>query len=459
MEHITFDEIINAIDGEEYIKSNYMEYKSVSTDTRKIPKDSIFIALKGENFNANNFVKEASEKGASLCIVDEIKFDSSHLNPNTSIIKVENTKKALLKLAAYYRKKLNLKVIGITGSTGKTSTKDLVAAALSGKYKVFKTKGNFNNEIGLPLMIFQLDDSYDIAVLEMGMSNLNEIHNLAEVAEPDIALITNIGVSHLENLKTRENILKAKMEITDFFNEKSILIINTDNDLLATVENRLYSVLRTGIENGKDFKAVDINLDEKHINFRVVESNSYTSPIINIAIPGKHNILNTLLAIGCSRSLGMSYEEILDGLENLEVTSMRLDIVRGNKFTIIDDSYNASPDSMRAAIEVLATIEGKRKIAVLGTMRELGNTSYDLHKEIGEYAKIKGIDYIYTVGEYSEAYLAGFSNSNNSKNFNNIEEVIEHIKDIVSIEDVILVKASRSMKFENIVNNLKMINC
>jgi UDP-N-acetylmuramoyl-tripeptide--D-alanyl-D-alanine ligase len=456
---MTFEEIVKAVDGEAYIKSEFTSYRSVSTDTRKIPKDSIFIALKGENFNGNNFIEEASEKGAALCIVDEINFDSTRLNPSTSIIKVENTKKALLNLAAFYRKKLTVKMIGITGSTGKTSTKDLVAAALSGKYNVFKTKGNFNNEIGLPLMIFQLDNNYDIAVLEMGMSNLNEIHNLAEVALPDIAIITNVGVSHLENLKTRENILKAKMEITDFFHENSKLIINADNDLLETIDNKQFSILRTGIENGRDFKAVDINLDEKHINFRVVESNGISSPIINISVPGKHNILNALLAIGCSRSLGMNYEEIVRGLQTLEFTSMRLDIVKGKKFTIIDDCYNASPDSMRAAIDVLANLEGKRKVAILGTMRELGDTSYNLHKEIGEYAKFNGVDYVFAVGEFSDAYVEGFGDNNNSKLFENIDDAIEFIKSIVSTDDAILVKASRSMKFENIVNNLKMINC
>lgn len=459
MEHITFDEIIKSVEGEAYLKSQYEVYKSVSTDTRNILQDSIFIALKGENFNGNDYIEEASKKGAALCIVEEINFDSSRLEANTSIIKVENTKKALLKLAAFYRKKLNLMVVGITGSTGKTSTKDLLAAALSGKFKVFKTKGNFNNEIGLPLMIFQLDNSYDIAVLEMGMSNLNEIHNLAEVSIPDIAIITNIGVSHLENLKTRENILKAKMEITDFFNGNSKLIINADNDLLETIGKKDYAVLRTGIENGEDFKAVDIKLDEKHINFRVKENDSCLSPFININIPGKHNILNALLAIGCSRSLGMKYEDIVRGFENLEVTSMRLDIIKGNKFMIIDDCYNASPDSMKAAIDVLVGLEGKKKIAVLGTMRELGETSYHLHKEVGEYAKLKKIDYLIAVGEHSDAYVDGFNISHMSKIFSNNSEAIEFIQSIISHEDVILVKASRSMKFEKIVNNLKIINC
>ena len=229
---LTFNELLKYSNGEVIVDNDNKEFNKLSTDTRKIEKGNIFLALKGENFNGNKYVKEAFSKGASIAIVDEVLFNEEDVDG--VVIKVESGKDALLQIAKGYREKLGLKVVGITGSTGKTSTKDLVSAFLSGKYKVFKTKGNFNNEIGLPLMVLELDSSIDVAVLEMGMSDFNEIHNLVNCARPDIALITNIGVSHIENLKTRDNILKAKMEITDYFNKNNTLVINCEDDKLST---------------------------------------------------------------------------------------------------------------------------------------------------------------------------------------------------------------------------------
>ena len=241
---MTFEELLKYSEGEIILNNKNKKFNKLSTDTRKIEKDNIFLALKGENFNGNKYVKEAFEKGASIAIVDEVLYNEEEING--IVIKVKDTKKALLSIARGYREKLGIKVVAITGSTGKTSTKDLVSAFLSGKYKVFKTKGNFNNEIGLPLMVLELDSSIDVAVLEMGMSNFNEIHNLAECAKPDIAMITNIGVSHIENLKTRENILKDKMEITDFFNKNNILILNSEDDMLQTVNSNMYEIINIG---------------------------------------------------------------------------------------------------------------------------------------------------------------------------------------------------------------------
>lgn len=212
---LNIQEVIEAVNGEIIVKNNDGHFNKISTDTRKIENDNLFVALKGANFNGNTYAVSAIEKGASVVIVDEIKFEKEDLKCKGTVIKVKDTKVALGDLARYYRKKLGIKVVGITGSTGKTSTKDLIAAFLSGKYKVFKTQGNFNNEIGLPLMIFELNKDYDVAVLEMGTSNFGEINTLAGIALPDIAAITNVGVAHIEYLKTRENILKEKMSISD----------------------------------------------------------------------------------------------------------------------------------------------------------------------------------------------------------------------------------------------------
>jgi UDP-N-acetylmuramoyl-tripeptide--D-alanyl-D-alanine ligase len=455
LERMSICEILEAVDGELYLDGKCYEYNDISTDTRKIGKGSVFIALKGENFNGNEFVSEAVKKGAIICLVDEIRFDKQDLDSRVTIIKVEDTKKALRELAKYYRSKLDIKIVGITGSTGKTSTKDLVAAALSGKFRVFKTKGNYNNEIGLPLMIFKLNSAYDVAVLEMGMSNLQEIHRLADIARPDIGIITNVGISHIENLGTRENILKAKMEIADFFNKENLLIINADNDLLSTVSSKEYNLRKIGVEVASDYRGENIILMEDSIAFQVKEFGELNSHPFELPIPGKHNVLNTLMAIACGRELGMEMEDISEGLRNLEVTSMRLDIVRNTDYTIIDDCYNASPDSMKAAIDVEKQVKGSRRIAVLGTMRELGDKAYDAHKDVGEYARLKGIDLLITVGEYNNAYKEGFGWDERYVCFQSTIEAAEYVQNIAMKDDIILVKASRAMKFETIVDRLK----
>jgi UDP-N-acetylmuramoyl-tripeptide--D-alanyl-D-alanine ligase len=458
VENVKLEEIIKAVNGELVITGEKDEYNSVSTDTRKIEKGDIFIALKGENFNGNNFVQTAIEKGASLCIVSEINFDKEKIGKSSYVIKVESTNKALLDLAKYYKSKLDIKVVAITGSTGKTSTKDLVAAVLSEKYKVFKTEGNFNNEIGLPLMIFKLDKSYDIAVLEMGMNHFNEIHNMAEAAKPDIAIITNIGISHIENLGSRENILKAKLEVTDFFSKDSILIVNGDNDLLSNFESDKYKVCKIGTEKKFDFNGENLNLEEESIEFDVLEQGETAYKGFNVNVPGKHNVLNSLTAIACGKVLDMNYEDIQTGIKNLKATSMRLDIIKEKGFTIINDCYNASPDSMKAAIDVMKNVKGKRTIALLGSMRELGNEGYRAHREVSEYAKEKGIDLLFSIGEFSEAYKEGFEeiNKENYKSFLNNEEAAKYIKNIIKDGDIILVKASRAMKLEEIVKELRI---
>lgn len=456
MERITFEEIVKAVAGEVVIDRQPMVFSGVSTDTRKIKDGNIFIALKGEIFNGNDYIPEASEKGAALCIVDEIKYEEDMLQAFTSVILVKDARRALLDLAKYYRSKLSLKVVGITGSTGKTSTKDLVAAAIGARKKVFKTKGNYNNDIGLPLMIFELDQSYEVAVLEMGMNHLGEIHRLAEVAAPDIAMITNVGISHIENLKTRKNILKAKMEITDFFHSGNALIVNYDNDLLRTIDKVPYKLLKVSTEEQAAYTAESINLQEEAVSFSVSGENS--SFRFEIPVPGKHNVSNALLAIACAKELGITFEEINEGFRNLEFTSMRLDIIRTESYTILNDCYNASPDSMVAAIDVLCNLQGDRKIVVLGTMKELGEEAYEAHKKVGAYAKEKGVDILVAVGDFKKAYEDGYGSSKGFQGFEESSEAVKYLHMTLKEKDAVLVKASRTMKFENIVKELQIKN-
>ena len=451
---MNFKELLKWIDGEVLIKTEETKFNKLSTDTRKIETNNIFLALKGENFNGNKYVKEAFDKGASIVIIDEVLIDLNEMEGKGTIIKVRDTSEALLSLAKEYRKKLNIKVVGITGSTGKTSTKDLVAAFLSGKYKVFKTKGNFNNHIGLPLMILELDSSYDVAVLELGMSNLGEIHTLAECARPDIAIITNVGLSHIENLKTRENILKAKLEIVDFFDDNNLLIVNAEDDYLKNLTNMNYKIIKTGLQDGNDYVGSQVTLGEDYTSF--TSEADGVKYVFKLPMIGAHNVLNALLAIATSRALDVTYEEMSNSINNIENTSMRLEFIQGEKFTIINDCYNASPDSMKAALDVLKSRNGKRKIAILGTMNELGEVAKEAHNDVGQYAADK-VDLLIVTGDYKEDYKMGYEREDIII-YNRKDELITSLRDIVKKDDIVLVKASRGIKFEEIVNELKKLN-
>ena len=410
----------------------------------------MFIALKGENFNGNNYVLDAFNKGAKIAIVDEVKCDLNELKEDVALIKVQNTGRALMDLAKFYREKLGLKVVGITGSAGKTSTKDLVAAVLSDKYKVFKTKGNFNNEIGLPLMILELDSTYDVAILEMGMRGLGQIKELAEIASPDLGIITNIGISHIEILKTRENILKAKMEIATFFDKNNTLVVCGNDDFLGALPEAEYKIVKTGV--GENFKigAKNIALEELSSKFTVYDGEKEEE--FSLDMPGEHNISNLMLGIAIAKELGVSFEEMKRGLKNIEATSMRLELIKKDGFSILNDCYNSSPVAVKSAIDVMKNIEGKRRIAVLGTMRELGHKSEEAHEEIGKYAKENGIEKVLCFGNFSENIKEGYGEG--CTVYENKEELIKDLLNIICDGDIILVKASRSLKFEEITKAL-----
>lgn len=334
MDNIKLQDIVKAIGGKLLVEGKQRDFSRVVIDSRKVNKGDIFFAIKGENFDAHKFVDNVLENGAGLVIVHKEE-EYKSFSEDSSIVLVEDTKKALLDLASFYIDTLDIKVVGITGSTGKTSTKDLIAAALSEKYKVFKTKGNFNNDIGMPLMILELNKDYEVAILEMGMSNLGEIETLARVAKPDIAVITNIGTSHMENLKNRDNILKAKLEITTLFNENNVLIVNGENDKLHDLESNNYKIVKIGTESDYNFKGCRIIINKDNIEFSVKENGRAIDQTIFVPVPGKHNVLNSLLAVAVARHLGVSYEEIAEGIKNLEATSMRLDVIKHEGYTII----------------------------------------------------------------------------------------------------------------------------
>ena len=450
MLELNLQEIVKATKGALLKEADVKEIKAVSTDTRKIEEGTMFIALKGENFNGNNYVLDAFNKGAKIAIVDEVKCDLNELKEDVALIKVENTGRALMDLAKFYREKLGLKVVGITGSAGKTSTKDLVAAVLSDKYKVFKTKGNFNNEIGLPLMILELDSTYDVAILEMGMRGLGQIKELAEIASPDLGIITNIGISHIEILKTRENILKAKMEIATFFDKNNTLVVCGNDDFLGALPEAQYKIVKTGVGENFEIGAKNIALEELSSKFTVYDGEKEEE--FSLDMPGEHNISNLMLGIAIAKELGVSFEEMKRGLKNIEATSMRLELIKKDGFSILNDCYNSSPVAVKSAIDVMKNIEGKRRIAVLGTMRELGHKSEEAHMEIGKYAKENGIEKVLCFGDFSENIKEGYGEG--CTVYENKEELIKDLLNIICDGDIILVKASRSLKFEEITKAL-----
>ncbi|WP_368235178.1 UDP-N-acetylmuramoyl-tripeptide--D-alanyl-D-alanine ligase [Clostridium perfringens] len=450
MLELNLQEIVKATKGALLKEADVKEIKAVSTDTRKIEEGTMFIALKGQNFNGNNYVLDAFNKGAKIAIVDEVKCDLNELKEDVALIKVQNTGRALMDLAKFYREKLGLKVVGITGSAGKTSTKDLVAAVLSDKYKVFKTKGNFNNEIGLPLMILELDSTYDVAILEMGMRGLGQIKELAEIASPDLGIITNIGISHIEILKTRKNILKAKMEIATFFDKNNTLVVCGNDDFLGALPEAQYKIVKTGVGENFEIGAKNIALEELSSKFTVYDGEKEEE--FSLDMPGEHNISNLMLGIAIAKELGVSFEEMKRGLKNIEATSMRLELIKKDGFSILNDCYNSSPVAVKSAIDVMKNIEGKRRIAVLGTMRELGHKSEEAHMEIGKYAKENGIEKVLCFGDFSENIKEGYGEG--CTVYENKEELIKDLLNIICEGDIILVKASRSLKFEEITKAL-----
>ena len=427
-----------------------------SKDTRTINKNDIYIGIKGEKIDGSIFYEEALKKGANGCILNkdvQLKEDILKKYDNAFIVLVDSTITALQELATYKRSLYDIPVIGITGSVGKTSTKDIVASIMSKKFNVLKTEGNYNNHIGLPLTILKLKN-HDALVVEMGMNNLGEISLLSKIAKPTISIITNVGTAHIGILKSRENILKAKLEILDGMTKNSPIIINNDNDLLHKwyIENKNnYNIITYGIENKSDYNATNINLEELKSTFELNIKNNNTKFEINI--PGEHFILNSLCAISVGDYFSIPIEELKNGLKNFELTKRRMEIENIKNITIINDCYNANLDSMKGAIKYLGTLN-TRKIAILGDMLELGSFSEELHRLVGQELIQNKIDIIFLVGNEvkyieDECLKHGF-NKNNIYLFKNNKDALEKILDLIKEKDTLLIKASYSMNFIDI---------
>ena len=458
MKNIKVKDIINITKGILIQGNPNLKCIEFSKDTRIIKGGEIYIGIKGENFDGNKFWKDALNQGAEAVIVQDIKFNKKELEEfkGKTIIKVENTLEALYKIAKFKRELYNIPVIAITGSVGKTSTKDIVANVVSKKYKTLKTEGNNNNNIGMPLTILKLKD-HEAMVLEMGMNHFGEISLLTNIAKPDICIITNIGTSHIGNLGSRENILKAKLEILEG-TESPTVIINNDNDLLHKwyKENKeKYNIKTYGIKNKSEFMAKDIKLNENSSEFKVLISKENKEINTNVPVGGEHFVLNSLCAFTVGNALGIDKKDITSGIESFELTKKRMDIIKlKNGVEVINDAYNASLESMKASLKYLGNIQEKRKIAVLGDMFELGKFSKELHKSVGTEVYKNNIDILICSGESSkeivkQANIEGLS-TESTYYVDNKEEILEKLKSICKDGDVVLFKASNGMQFYKI---------
>lgn len=457
-------DILNATGGNLIIGDLNKECENYSRDTRTIKEGDTFIAIKGENFDGNLFWQDAIQKGADVVIINKINLDKNDIEKykkqNKCIIQVEDTLIALGKIAEFKRNlyKGKLKVIGVTGSVGKTSTKDIIANVLSQKYKTLKTEGNNNNFIGLPFTILRLKDE-EVAVIEMGMNHLGEINYLSKIAKPDISVITNVGTSHIGNLGSRENILKAKLEILDGMEEK-ILVLNNDNDLLNKwnlENNKNIKTYTYGIKNKSDINAKEIKLNENNSEFICENKNEKIK--INVPVAGEHFVLNSLCAFTVGKLLNLTNEEIINGIKDFKLTAKRMEIIHTkNNITIINDAYNASYESMTASIVTLKNMSGKRKIAVLGDMFELGAFSEKLHKDVAKEIYKNKLDEVYLIGENSKFIFDELINLGFNKNklfyFTEKNLLIEDLQKNLEEEDIVLIKASNGMKLYEVAQEL-----
>ena len=428
-----------------------LEVTSVVTDSRRAGKGSLFIPIKGERVDGHTFIPQVMEAGA-LATLTETESDM----PAVPYIRVDSTREAIQKIAGFDRRALGLPVVGITGSVGKTSTKEMIASVLGVKYRVLKTAGNFNNNLGLPLTIFRLTEEDEIAVLEMGINHFGEMTDLAETAEPDIMVITNIGECHLEFLGDRDGVLRAKTECFDYVKLDGTVILNGDDDKLITVTdvhgkrpvfyglNPRFRVYADALQPlGFKGTRCTIHIDEEEFE-------------VTVPLPGTHMVMNALAGAAVGSVCGLTPEEIRQGIESIETLSGRFHIVEANGYTVIDDCYNANPASMKASLSVLKDAPG-RKAAVIGDMGELGKDERALHRGVGEYAGGLPVDLYVTVGELAKEIAEGIRSVREDatiREYGTVDAALTELGDLLCVGDTVLVKASHFMHFERIVEEL-----
>lgn len=455
MKEFTAGEIAVVVSGELIQGQPETAFTRVSTDTRQIKPGDLFVALIGERFDAHEFIGQAIAGGAAGLIVSRRAAAELWQGP---VILVKNTLTALQELARYNRRSFAGLVIAVTGSNGKTTTKDMIFSVLEQKCPTLKTEGNFNNEIGLPLTMLQLDDSFGAAVLEMGMRGMGEIDLLAGLALPDGAVITNVGETHLERLGSVANIGKAKGEILEHVIPQGFAVLNGDDPLVRQQASRCRGrVIYYGMGEDADIRATNIEVTAGKASYTAVTPAG--SIEIRLPMPGRHNVLNSMAALGVGLQAGMTLSQIKTGLEETRLTAMRLEIIETGVATVINDSYNANPASAKAALQILADVGlGRRKVAIMGDMYELGSRTAQGHQEVGTAAAECKVDVLITVGKLAVEIALGASMTDEPPgeiiSLNNNAEVKKYLEKIITTGDVVLVKGSRGVRLEEIVEYL-----
>lgn len=438
-------QVFSEIDG--MLEADFV-VSGVSTDTREDLTNKLFVPLQGENFDGHDFLDQAIEKGAVAALWQKDLTRPKVVDESFPLLLVEDTLEGLQDLAKSYLQHVNPKVVAITGSNGKTTTKDLVYSVCRKAFQTHATKGNFNNHIGLPLTILSMPEKTEVIVLEMGMSGFGEIELLSKIAKPDIAIITNIGESHIEHLGSREGITKAKLEITSTLNEEGLLIYDGDEPLLN--KSYPFETISVGFNPDNQYQIINYRVSDEGTEFQLNEQHEK----INLALLGKHQAKNASFSWLVGIRLGMKPNQIQLGLRDLVTTGMRFEQIAGKKGSVlINDSYNASPTSMRVAIDVVSEIKGfDTKIVVLGDMLELGDNSSKYHQQVGRNIP-RSIDYLYTYGQLAKEISE--SSAVPAKHFASKEDLITILKNKQKKGTIILFKASRGMKFEYFIDALE----
>lgn len=446
MEQVTVADLLKATGGRLLCGDRTRPVSRIRLDSRQVEPGDLFVPIIGEKVDGHRFIPQVIEAGAAAVLTSE--HDSAPERGDTaSWIRVADTKIALQDIGRYLRARLSLPLVGVTGSVGKTTTREMIAAALSAKYRVYKTPGNSNSQVGVPITISEIVKDDEVGVIELGMSEPGELTVIAQIAQIDMAVITNIGITHIEQLGSRENIYREKLTIQDGLKDGGMLILNGDDDMLCRTRGKEgVATVYYGTGENCDFQAVDISLRDGRVEFTAVHDGKRQRVVLNVM--GRHNVMNALAAIAVCDRLGMTMEEAASGLLNFTGFKNRQQICKGSRFTILDDSYNASPASMKASIDVFMELEkGKRHVAVLADMKELGEKVLDYHREVGEYAAGAGIDQIVTLGSACHALCEGARSVSGvpTAEFEDRDEMISYLETFLKEGDCILFKGSNSM--------------